>query len=88
MTRSEQIADAFHAVAKANHWMVSVTERVTIDDLDEATQILITRQNEGPQSGKTFKTFELAFALMEIARASIERSDRINHTDRIEGIPV
>ena len=49
MTRAEQLADAFEAIARVNHYMVGIIdEEVTLDELDDAEQILITRQNDLP----------------------------------------
>ena len=45
-TRAEQLADAYEAVARANHYMVGIIETVTDDERDEAEQILIRRQND------------------------------------------
>lgn len=39
--RSEQLADAYMRLARANHYMLGITETVTDDELDAAEQILI-----------------------------------------------
>jgi hypothetical protein len=45
MERPDQIADAFVAIATANHYMVGFVERATYDELAAAEQILIARDN-------------------------------------------
>jgi hypothetical protein len=45
VTRAEQLADAYEAVAHANHYMVGLIYTVTETERDDAEQILITRQN-------------------------------------------
>jgi hypothetical protein len=47
MTRGEQLADAYVAVAKADHYMVGIVEPVTGEEQDEAEQILIRWENIG-----------------------------------------
>lgn len=66
MTRAEQLADAYEAVASADHYMVGIVETVTDDELGDAQQILITRQNAlTDESGEAFKVLELALDLIE-----------------------
>lgn len=48
-TRAEQLADAFEAVATANHYMVGIVEPYSQEELDDAYSILIDRQNETPK---------------------------------------
>jgi hypothetical protein len=45
-TRPEQLADAYVALAVANHYMLEVTHMVTQDEYDAAEQILIRRDND------------------------------------------
>ena len=68
-TRSEQLADAYIAVAIAHHYMVGIVEPVTDEERDAAEQILITKQNAlNPQHGLAYARFELALALIEYDR--------------------
>lgn len=68
MTRSEQLADAYEAVAKVDHYMVGIVESFTDAELDAAEQILITRQNAGKQSGARYRRLDLALNLIESDR--------------------
>lgn len=65
MKRPEQIADAYEAVARVNHYMVGIVEIVTEDEVDAAEQILISRQNAGLQKGARYKRLGLALDLLE-----------------------
>lgn len=66
--RAQKLADAFHAVGKVNHYMVGVTFNFTPEDLDRAEQILIDKQNAGPQKGAAFQALERALDEIEHAR--------------------
>lgn len=66
--RANQIADAFHEVGKANHYMVGVTIEFNREELEAAEQILIDRQNAGPQKGKSFQALEHALDAIEHER--------------------
>jgi hypothetical protein len=66
--RARKLADAFHAVGKVNHYMVGVTFNFTPDDLDAAEQLLIDRQNAGPQKGAAFQALERALDEIENER--------------------
>jgi hypothetical protein len=68
MTRAEQLADAYEAIARTNHYMVGIVETVTETERDDAEQILITRQNAGKQSGAAYKRLDLALDLIEHER--------------------
>ncbi len=68
MTDSKALAEAFETVARVNHHLVGVVGSYTDEDLDAAEQILIDKQNSGPQSGACFKTLDLALDMVEIAR--------------------
>lgn len=65
MTRAEQLAKAYEAVARTNHYMVGIVESVTQEERDAAKQILITRQNAGKQSGAAYRRLDLALDLLE-----------------------
>lgn len=67
MTRSEQLADAYEAVARVNHYMVGIVEVVTYDELSDAEQILITRQNDTATKSASFKRIDLALDLIQAA---------------------
>jgi hypothetical protein len=45
-TRPEQLADAYVALAIANHYMLTVTQTVSLEEYEEAEQILIRRDND------------------------------------------
>lgn len=47
MANAEDLADAYEAVAQANHYLVGILARdnITADDYDAAEQVLITREN-------------------------------------------
>lgn len=70
MTRHEQLADAFVAVATANHYMVGVVERYTREELDAAYQIVIDRDNT---AGNNDAALNLALDLMEDAKRNDDR---------------
>jgi len=61
------LADAFLAVARVNHYMVGIIESCSAEELEGAKQILIARQNAGPQSGMVFREFDLALDLLDVA---------------------
>lgn len=63
--RYEQLADAFVAVATANHYMVGITDIYTPEELDDAEQVLINRSNDANNSNDVL---ELALDLVEHAR--------------------
>jgi hypothetical protein len=65
MTRTEQIADAYLAVARANHYMVTVETNATWEELNAAKQRLIDQQNAGKQHGRAYKRLDLALDLIE-----------------------
>lgn len=66
MTRGEQLATAYEAVARVNHYMVGIVETVTDDELAEAEQILITRQNNLPRVDRApYRRLSLALTLIE-----------------------
>jgi hypothetical protein len=78
--RARKLADAFHSVGKVNHYMVGVTFNFTPDDLDAAEQLLIERQNAGPQKGAAFQALERA--LDEIEN---ERVKKFVHVEQKKG---
>jgi len=71
MERIEQLADAYEAVAKVNHYMVGIVESTTRDEKDAAEQILINRQNAGRQSGAIYERLDLALDLLANDRLRI-----------------
>jgi hypothetical protein len=64
----QQLADAFAQVGKLNHYMVGVTFNFKREELEAAEQLLIDRQNAGPQKGKAFQALERALDEVENAR--------------------
>lgn len=64
--RSEQIADAYEAIARANHYMVGLIEAVTFDETETARQILIRRQNAlSNNKTRRYRVLNLALDLVE-----------------------
>lgn len=68
VVKVQQLADAFHEVGKVNHYMVGVTFGFSDEELEAAEQVLIERQNAGPQKGKAFQALERALDEIESAR--------------------
>jgi hypothetical protein len=64
-TRPQQLADALYAVAEADHYMVGIVEPVTRDELDDAEQILIARQNAAKLASREFSVCDLALDIVE-----------------------
>jgi hypothetical protein len=65
--RSIQIANAYEAVARANHYMVGIVgKKPGIVELEDAKQVLINRQNI-LRPGSAFKRLDLALDLIEQA---------------------
>lgn len=64
---AEHLADAYEAVAHANHYLVGIVGRddIVLDDYDAAEQILINRMNkESDRTGrKTIRWRRLNLAL-------------------------
>ena len=69
MTLAEQVADAYVAVAHANHYMVGVVLPLTDGTLDDARQVLIKRQNAGAPFGASHKRLDRALDLIDYAIA-------------------
>lgn len=68
VVKVQQLADAFHEVGKINHYMVGVTAGFSPEELEAAEQVLIDRQNAGPQKGKAFQALERALDEIKHAR--------------------
>lgn len=60
--RPTQLAAAYLAVARVNHYMVGIVEPVTDDELDAAEQILITEENK-PATARKASTYAIGLAL-------------------------
>lgn len=71
MEKDEQLADAYIAVARADHYMVGIVATVTTAERDAAERILISRQNAGKQSGASYRRLDLAIDLLEHDRRSV-----------------
>lgn len=69
-SRGEQLADAYEAVATADHYMVGIVETVSDAELDEAFGILVDRQNatDPEQYPEQFAVYDLALTLIEQAQ--------------------
>ena len=65
MTRSEQLADAYIKLARADHYMIGIIETVTADERDAAEQILITQQNSVANDTQVWAQLELALDVLE-----------------------
>lgn len=72
-TRIEQLTDAMLRIAKDNHYMVGLVERVTADELDGAEQALIRLQNDTREGSGLYKRCELALDLIELERRRLSR---------------
>ncbi len=70
MTRSQQLADAFYAMAYANHYMVGIVEAYTVEELLDAEQILIDREVINLPND----TLDLALDLIEDAKRGLRVS--------------
>ena len=69
--RGQQLADAFTEIARTNHYMVGLVETVTDAELEEAEQLLITRQNNVEQNTTMWLIFDLALDLIEKQRQTL-----------------
>lgn len=68
---ARQLADAYEAVARADHYLVGVLSRDNwaIDLFDAAEQVLITRQNAlASQTGRAWRRLELALDMLAYDR--------------------
>ena len=66
MPRKDQLADALFSIAEANHYMVGLVEKVTLEELSAAQQILIGKQNRlSPKSTAAYRLYSLALDLVE-----------------------
>jgi hypothetical protein len=64
--RAFHIAEFYEIVGRANQYLVKVDAGgVTDDELAEAKQILIGKQNAGPQKGLRYANLERALDLVE-----------------------
>ena len=75
-TRPEQIAEAFLLISRTNHYMVGFVEtNVTLDELDEAEQILISIENESrPFGAERSKRFDRAFECLNRLRLQLMKA--------------
>jgi hypothetical protein len=69
-----QIALAFEAIAKANHYMVGFIGKVSDHDLSAACGVLTMRQSLCTPDSKRWRLLELALELIETYR----REDQTN----------
>lgn len=68
MERHEQLAEALKLIAGADHYMVGLVEPVSIDEIDNAEQILITNQNKTDEGTIRWAVYDLAIDLCEQMR--------------------
>lgn len=75
MTRPQDLADAYIALARANHYMLGITTQspLTLDDFDEAMQILIRIQNNLRSDVPDYAVLDLALDLLEQNRKELLR---------------
>ena len=73
MTRAQQLANAYLAIAKLDHYMVGIVETVTDAERDEAEQILINGQNATKKRSAAWRCHDLALDVLEQDRR-MERS--------------
>ncbi len=67
MTRAENLANAIELMAKANHYMLGIVEPITLDEIGDARQLLINRQNTLlPSQRARFKRLDLALDITEL----------------------
>lgn len=65
-TRPQQLADALLLIADANHYMVGLVGTFTLEEMEAAKQILITKQNGfADKGGEGYKLTDLALDLCE-----------------------
>jgi hypothetical protein len=65
ISREEQLACAYQAVASANHYMIGIIEKVTENERDEAEQILISKQNcISVEDSPEWKVLDLALDIL------------------------
>lgn len=82
IVRVHQLADAFHEVGKVDHYMVGIAYPFSDEELEAAEQILIDRQNGGPQKGKVFAALERALDAIESERTKRrQRSQRLGEAE-------
>lgn len=72
--RAKHFADAYIAVARANHYMVGIVAKGSVEELEAAEQILINIQNMGPRKGAAFERLERALDLIEAAIKEAKRA--------------
>jgi uncharacterized Zn finger protein (UPF0148 family) len=58
--RPEQFADAYHAIARVNHYLIGLAERPTTEELQEAYRLMVDRD-----LAKSTTSTRLALDLME-----------------------
>ena len=63
-SRPSQVADAFQAVGHVNHYLVMVSAEITLEELEAAEQILITRQNRLAPDTDDWEDLERALDLI------------------------
>ena len=66
-SRAEQLADAYEAIARINHYMVGITARVTTEERDEAQAILVGRINaisSSEKPGIIYNRLQLAYDIL------------------------
>lgn len=64
-TRPEQLADALIAIAATDHYMIGLAEKVTLDELRDAEQILIEIQNSTPTNSRYWSELNAALDICE-----------------------
>lgn len=73
LVSAKQLADAYEAIAKVNHYLVGIVARdeITLEDYDAAEQILIDRQNSRTEKSRSWNVLELALDILEYDRKRV-----------------
>ena len=72
-SRGQQLAEAFAAIAKTDHYMVGLTETITEAELEEAEQLLIQSQNSLEPETTQWLIYDLALDLIEYKHKELRR---------------
>jgi hypothetical protein len=72
VTRPQHVASALLALARADHYMIGLIEDITLEELNDAEQILITRQNRCRTTNSIYyRTLDRALDLLDIRRKKL-----------------
>lgn len=77
VVRVAHIAEAYEHVARINHYLVGVIVTqgpITTPELEAAEQLLIDKQNAGPQKGQRYVVLDRALDLIEHELRTVRRN--------------